>query len=83
MTWMREPFPLTQTAPMFAGQRTRITFFAMNLQSGDGASVVTADAEDGQRRRYDLAVEYVGAVPGYEWTSTVVVKLADGMSPSA
>ncbi len=79
-TWQREPFSLTQTVPMFAGQRTRIVLFVMNLQSGDTASIVTADAEDAQRRRYDLTVEYVGAVPGYEWMSAIVVKLADGMS---
>ncbi|MBA2341180.1 MAG: DUF1800 domain-containing protein [Pyrinomonadaceae bacterium] len=80
LTWQREPFPLTQTVPMFAGQRTRLTFFAMNLQTGDDASVVTADAEDAAQRRFALTVEYVGVVPGYEWMSAVVVKLADGMN---
>lgn len=85
MTWQREPFPLTQTVPMFAGQRTRVMLFAMNLTllPGEGTSVVTADAMDAGQRIYPLTVEYVGTIPNQSSISYVVVRLPDGLSDNA
>ncbi len=55
--------------------------FAMhlNLQAGEAASVVTAEAEDAEHRVYPLTVEYVGQVPEQSWTTAIVVKLHDDM----
>ncbi len=58
-----------------------MTIFVMNLslQPGEAAAAVTARAENGAHRFYDLTVEYVGQVAGYEWMSAVVLKLGDDM----
>lgn len=83
VTWRREPFPIEQAIPFSADRRTRVMVFALNLDLLPGeefASSVTADAEDGARRRYPLRVEYVGRVPGHEWMSAIIVRLSDEMS---
>jgi len=60
VTQKHEPFSTSSTVPWGLDSRTRIMLFAMglSLQSGQGASAITADAEDGapirdvvQRRR--------------------------------
>jgi uncharacterized protein (DUF1800 family) len=60
-----EPIPLSASVPFGTDSRTRITLFAINLDflSGEGASALTADAEDAAHNRYAMAVEYVGQVP--------------------
>ncbi len=75
-----EPFPLTSRFAA-SGQRTRVMVFAMNLnlQPGEGLSVVSADAEDATHRHYALAVESIRPVPSYEWLSAVVLKLNDDL----
>jgi uncharacterized protein GlcG (DUF336 family) len=81
VTQRREPFPLTATVQFSPDNRTRIMLFAMhlNLQPGDTASSVTAEAEDGAHKIYPLQVEHVGSVPGQEWISSIVVRLNDAM----
>lgn len=81
VTWRREPFPPTQSISFGSDSRTRIMLFARNLDllPGEGASSVTAEAEDATRARYPLRVEYVGKVPGYSWMSMVIVRLHDGL----
>lgn len=81
VTWMREPFPLTQPISFGVDNRTRILLFARNvdLLAGEDASAVRAEAEDATRTRYPLIVEYVGKVPGYDWLSSVVVRLNDNL----
>lgn len=81
VTWKREPFPLVQPIPFSLDSRTRVMLFARNLDllPGEGASAVTAEAEDATRTRYPLTVEYVGKVPGFEWMSSVIVRLNDGL----
>ena len=78
-----EPFSPSQNINFSLGTdgRTRVMLFANNLslQAGEDASVVTADAEDGTRTHYPLAVEYVGAVPGLNQITAVVVRLHDGL----
>lgn len=83
----RVPEPFAPTAPVRLGPdaRTRVMLFAMNLHlaPGEDASVVTADAEDGARRTYALAVEYIGRVPGQEWMSSIVVRLDEQLPADA
>jgi uncharacterized protein GlcG (DUF336 family) len=81
VTQKREPFPLTSTVQFSADTRTRIMLFAqsLNLQPGDTASSITAEAEDGAHRIYPLKVEYVGAVPDQPWVSSIIVRLNDEM----
>lgn len=66
LTSMRpEPIPLSTSVAFGTDTRTRITLFAINLDliSGEGASALTADAEDAAYNRYAMVVEYVGQVP--------------------
>jgi uncharacterized protein GlcG (DUF336 family) len=80
-TRLREPFAPTTPVQFGADARTRVMLFAMNLHlaAGEDASAVTADAQDAAGHTYPLAVEYVGPVPGQEWMSSVVVRLADDL----
>ena len=82
VTRLREPFALTSPVAFGPDARTRVMLFAMNLHlaEGEGASAITADAEDGARRLHKLAVEYVGPVPGQEWMYSVVVRLPDELA---
>lgn len=77
VTFMRDPFPPTTTHNFSSDGRTRITLFAanINLSPGENSSIVTAQAEDSQRRIYTLPVEYVGTVPGFDWLTQVIIKL--------
>lgn len=81
VTRLREPFPPTQLNPFGADNRTRIMLFARNLDllPGEDASAVRAEAEDATHTRYPLRVEYVGKVAGFEWMSSVIVRLHDGL----
>jgi PKD domain/Carboxypeptidase regulatory-like domain/Ig-like domain CHU_C associated len=80
--WLRDPFPLTSPVPWELDRRTRVMLFAMNfgLLSGENSSIITADAEDVSHNIYQLTVEYVGKVPGYDWLNCVIVRLNDNMS---
>ena len=82
VTQTREPFSITSPVNWGTDSRTRIMLFAMgvNLQAGENASAVTADAEDGAHHIYRLTVEYVGPVPEQEWMSAIVVRLNDQMA---
>ena len=81
VTWMREPFPPAQSIPFGVDNRTRIMLFAKNLDllPGETTSIVKAEAEDATHTRYPLTVEYVGKVPGFEWMSSVIVRLHDDL----
>src|ERR1043165_4979987 len=78
---LREPFSPVSPAPVGADAPTRVMLFAMNLHlaADEGPSAVGADAQDGSGHVYPLAVEYVGPVPGQEWMTSVVVRLADDL----
>lgn len=77
VTFARDPFPVMTDHNFSPDKRTRVVLFATRLEvaPGEKASVVTAQAEDAQRRVYPLAVEHVGAVPNLHWITQVVVKL--------
>ena len=81
VTHRREPFTTTAQIAFGADSATRIMLFAMNLQlqPGDTASAVTADAEDASQTLYTLTVEYIGAVPDNPWASSVIVRLPQSM----
>src|SRR5436190_1011835 len=81
VTQCSEPFPPNATIRFGSDGRTRVMLFATNLAllPGENASAVTAEAEDGNLVRYPLTVDYVGAVPGYDWLSSVVVRLNDSL----
>lgn len=81
VTWMKEPFALSEHIPFGSDGRTRIVLFATNLTlaPGEGASALTADAEDAAHVHYSLSVEYVGAVQNFEWMSSIVLRLNDNL----
>lgn len=84
VTRARDPFPLTQVPAFSSDTRTRVMLFAQNVQllPGETASALTATAEDAAHNVYTLTVERVDPVPGFEWMSSVVVRLNDQMSNS-
>src|SRR5256714_4684401 len=65
-----------------ADPRTRITLFGTNLEflQGEGASALTADAQDATGTIYPLKVEYVGTVPNFDGIYMVVLRLNDLMT---
>jgi glucose/arabinose dehydrogenase len=81
VTLFRDPFALTNPFNFSSDNRTRVMFFATNLtlSPGEGASSVTARAEDGLLIVYPLTVEYVGAVPGLNGFTEVVVVLPSNL----
>ena len=84
VTRARDPFPVAQTLPFSADPRTRVMLFAQNvgLLPGETASALTATAEDAAHNVYPLTVERVDRVAGFEWMSSVVVRLSDQMTNS-
>lgn len=84
VTRQREPFATTVQVRFASDSATRIMLFAMNLQlqPGETASAVTADAEDATHTIYPLTVEHVGSVPDQPWASSVIVRLAENLPPA-
>jgi hypothetical protein len=84
VTRARDPFPVTQALAFSADARTRVMLFAQNvaLLPGETASALTATAEDATHNVYPLTVERVDPVQGFEWMSSVVVRLSDQMTDS-
>ncbi len=76
-TLIRDPFPLTDPFNFSSDTRTRVSLFAVDLLlgPGEGASSITARAEDAQMNIYPMTVEYAGAVPGFSWLTEIVVVL--------
>src|SRR5437764_10279294 len=78
-----EPFSLSSEGNFSpADPRTRITLFGTNLEflQGEGASALTADAEDAAHTLYPLKVEYVGTVPNFDGIYMIVLRLNDLMT---
>jgi hypothetical protein len=76
--------PFSPTTPSFlygTDQRTRIMLFVVNLslQPGEDLTTLTADAEDGLHRHYELKVEDLRPVPGQEWLSQIILRLNDNI----
>jgi uncharacterized protein GlcG (DUF336 family) len=81
VTQQREPFTTAVQVKFGNDSTTRIMLFAMNLQlqTGETASAVTADAEDASHTIYPLAVEHVGSVPDQPWAASLVVRLPENL----
>jgi uncharacterized protein GlcG (DUF336 family) len=81
VTKQREPFNTTVQVRFGPDSLTRIMLFAMNLQlqAGETASAVTADAEDASHTIYPLTVEHVGSVPDQPWASSLIIKLTENL----
>lgn len=84
VTRARDPFPVTQAIAFSTDARTRVVLFAQNVQllPGETASALAATAEDSSHNVYPLTVEHVDAVPGFEWMSSIVVRLSEQMTDS-
>ena len=74
-----ETFGIINDRNFSSDQRTRIIVFAtgVKLAQGENASAVTATAEDAGGGVRPLTVEFVGAVPNFDWLNQVVLKLSD------
>jgi uncharacterized protein GlcG (DUF336 family) len=82
VTRQREPFSPVAPVKFSPDPVTRIMVFVMNfqLQSGDTAASVTANAEDGNHNIYQLTVESVAPVPNQPWATSLVLRLSDSMT---
>jgi uncharacterized protein (DUF1800 family) len=79
VTMRAEPFPLTSTVAYSADTRTRICFFAMDLEllPGEGANAFSSDIQDASGKVYPLQIEYAGQVPGFTGITMFIVRLSD------
>lgn len=77
VTHRREPFSKTTQIKFGTDHATRIMLFAMNLnlQPGETATAVTADAEDAAHNIYPLLVESVAKVDNQPWATSIIVRL--------
>ncbi len=79
VTRVGEPFAPESSLRFGADKRTRIQLMVMHMNLETNAATLRAEAEDGNRRIYPLAVEHVGPVPGQEWLHSVTLRLDDAM----
>jgi hypothetical protein len=85
MTLVREPFASINPDYLGTDKQTRISIFSLNLILEPGL-VVTAQAIDNQQVVYQLPVEFVGNVPGFNalfpqepFLTQIVLKLPEGI----
>jgi uncharacterized delta-60 repeat protein len=81
ITFVRDPLPVLTSSNFSSDRHTRIMLFAINvdLKPEEGASVITAQAEDSQQRVFPLTVEYAGKVPRFDWLTQINVRLTDDL----
>jgi len=74
-----EPFTLLTPNNFSSDQRTRIALFAMNvgLLQGETLSAINVSLVDTRNVSYNLPVESLTLVPGFDWLYSVVVRLPD------
>lgn len=74
---MRDPFTINSPGLVGSDRRTRVIFFVLNLDllAGEGAKALSVDAEDGAGKKYELTVEDVRDVPGFEGVKQLTVLL--------
>jgi hypothetical protein len=82
VTWMRDPFSTMASLNFSPDHRSRVMLFAANadLMPGENVSVITAQAEDSQHRKFPLTVEFVGKVPGFDWLTQINLKMPDELA---
>lgn len=84
-TWLRDPFALTNTFNFSTDGRTRLVFFATNLEllPSENISAVTMRAEDQALNVFPLTVEFLAKLPEVDPAITqIVVRLPDN-TPAA
>jgi len=74
-----EPFSLLTPNNFSVDQRTRIDLFAMNVQllQGETVSAISVSGVDTRNINYVLPVEALTVVSGFDWLSSVVVRLPE------
>src|SRR5258708_1870750 len=79
VTFRHEPFSLSNPLNFSSDQRTRLLLLSANLdlQPGDDASIVTAEANG-----FPLTVEWVGRLPNFDWITVVIARLPDELAGS-
>jgi hypothetical protein len=80
----RDPFKVTSPTNFGDDKRTRVAFFAMNvnLLPGETESAIIARAVSSSGGVYSLPVKYVGRVNGYDWLWHVVLVMPQDPSLS-
>ncbi len=79
VTFNRDPFSVRDSYNFSSDQTTRVMLLSANLdlQPGDGPSLVAAQADDGKGHTYPLIVEWTGRLPSFDWITVVIAKLPD------
>ena len=79
VTFRRDPFSVRNDLNFSLDHTTRLMLLSANLdvQPGDGPSIVTAQADDGKGHTYPLPVEWIGRLPNFDWITVVIAKLPD------
>jgi beta-glucanase (GH16 family) len=82
VTFKRDPFSVSNSLNFSSDKTTRVMLLSANLdlQPGDGPSIVTAQADDGKGHTFPLAVEWVGRLPSFDWITVVIAKLPDELT---
>jgi len=82
VTFKRDPFSVRNSDNFSSDRTTRLMLLSANLdlQPGDGPSIVAAQADDGRGHTYPLEVEWVGRLPSFDWITVVIAKLPDELS---
>jgi beta-glucanase (GH16 family) len=84
VTFKRDPFSVRNFSNFSADHTTRVMLLSANLdlQPGDGPSIVTVQVDNGNGSPYPLTVEWIGRLPGLDWITVVIVKLPDDLTNS-
>ena len=79
VTFRRDPFSVRNNLNFSTDHTTRLMLLSANLdlEPGDGPSIVTARADDGKGHTYPLPVEWIGRLPSFDWITVVIAKLPD------
>jgi hypothetical protein len=82
VTFKRDPFSVRNSHNFSLDQTTRLMLLSANLdlQPGDGPSIVAAQADDGAGHVSPLTVEWIGRLPNFDWITVVIVKLPDELA---
>ena len=74
-----EPFALVTPNNFGPDQRTRIALFAMNVQllQSETLSAINVSGVDTRSVSYNLPVESLTVVPGFDWLYSVIVRLPE------
>ncbi len=79
VTFKRDPFSVRDPNNFSSDHTTRVMLLSANLdlQPGDGPSLVAVQADDGKGHTYPLPVEWIGRLPSFDWITVVIAKLPD------